>query len=41
MDHEQRVLLVGLLTQLQQAIIQDRPELAARATLPAFRYGDE
>jgi DNA-binding MarR family transcriptional regulator len=41
MDHEQRVLLVGLLTQLQQAIIQDRPELAARATYPAFRHGDE
>lgn len=41
MDHEQRVLLVGLLTQLQQAIIQDRPELAARVTYPAFRHGDE
>lgn len=40
-DHEQRVLLVGLLTQLQQAIIQDRPELAARSTYPAFRHGEE
>jgi DNA-binding MarR family transcriptional regulator len=41
MDHEQRMLLVGLLTQLQQAIIQDRPELAARATYTAFGRGDE
>jgi DNA-binding MarR family transcriptional regulator len=41
MDHEQRVLLVGLLTQLQRAIIQDRPELAARSTHPAFRHVDE
>lgn len=41
MDHEQRVLLVGLLTQLQQAIIQDRPELAARSTYPMFRRGEE
>src|SRR5579864_4185638 len=40
-DHEQRVLLVGLLTQLQQAIIQDRPELAARSTNPAFRHDEE
>jgi len=41
MDHEQRVLLVGLLTQLQRAIIQDRPELAARSTYPVFRHGEE
>ncbi len=41
MDHEQRVLLVGLLTQLQRAIIQDRPELAARSIYPAFRHVEE
>jgi DNA-binding MarR family transcriptional regulator len=41
MDHEQRVLLVGLLTQLQRAIIQDRPELATRSTYPTFRHVDE
>jgi len=40
MDHEQRVLLVGLLRELQQAIIQDRPELAARSMYPAFRHVD-
>lgn len=40
-DHEQCVLLVGLLTQLQQAIIRDRPDLAARSMHPAFRQSEE
>ena len=40
-EHEQRVALVQGLMGLQRAIIQIRPELAARGISPLFRSGEE
>lgn len=41
MEYEQEVRLVQGLMQLQRAIIQIRPELAARGISPLFRNGEE